>query len=108
MSSHRDTYCIRDHTKLSLNYQIVLAVYVLNQCAQPGKNATPMCSVTIPLHAVIILDRELGYLSLCSDSLRAGRSGIESQRRRVFSHLSRPALVPTKPLKQRVRGLFRG
>jgi hypothetical protein len=48
------------------------------------------------------------YLSWYSDSLLAGRSGIESQWRQDFLHLKTPALGPTQPPIQWVPGLSWG
>jgi hypothetical protein len=47
-----------------------------------------------------------GSMSRDSDSLRAGRSGIESRWRRDFPHPSKPALRPTQPPILRVPGFL--
>ena len=62
-------------------------MYFLYQCAHLGRCATSMSAVRNPLHTVIILYRKPGYLSRYSESLRAGRSGIESQWGARFSAL---------------------
>jgi hypothetical protein len=60
--------------------------------------------------------RKPGYLSRCSDGLRAGRPGLDSRQRQevfLFSTASRPTLGPTQPpvqwvLEDSPRGKLKG